>query len=171
MLGGTDGEREVVQDALGEPIERDTVDRARATGEDLQLTLDAAIQGETEEVLAEVGQTYTPDGATAIVMDPRTAEILAMANWPRVDANDVAGAPDWARNDMAANFTYEPGSTFKAFTVAAALEDHKVTPQTMFDLPPTIQVADRKIEESHERGYVSTSRSPTSSPSPRTSAR
>ena len=58
---------------------------------------------------------------------------------------------------MATGFTYEPGSTFKAFTVAGALEERLVTPETMFDLPPEIQVADRTIAEPHERGYVTLS--------------
>ena len=58
---------------------------------------------------------------------------------------------------MATGFNYEPGSTFKAFTVAGALQQGLVTPHTMFNLAPTIQVADRTIEESHERGYVSLS--------------
>jgi cell division protein FtsI/penicillin-binding protein 2 len=58
---------------------------------------------------------------------------------------------------MATGFTYEPGSTFKAFTVGGALQDGVVTPDTMFNLPPTLQVADRKIEESHARGYVTLS--------------
>jgi cell division protein FtsI (penicillin-binding protein 3) len=80
-----------------------------------------------------------------------------MANWPRVDNNDVAEAPDYARQNRAVGFNYEPGSTFKAFTVAGALEDGEVTPETRFDLPPQIQVADRTIGESHPRGYVNLS--------------
>jgi cell division protein FtsI/penicillin-binding protein 2 len=126
-------------------------------GARLELTIDAAIQDKTEEVLASVGAKYSPRGATAVVMDPRNGEVLALANWPRVDANDVGGAPDYARQNRAVAFNYEPGSTFKAFTVAGALEDGKVEPDTMFDLPPQIQVADRTIGESHERGYVSLS--------------
>ena len=97
-------------------------------------------------------QTYRPHGATAIVMDPRTGEVLALANWPRINANDPGGAPSYATQDRAVGYTYEPGSTFKAFTVAGALQDGTVTPSTPFDLPPQIQVADRTIGESHRRG-------------------
>ena len=156
LLHGADGEREVTRDALGDELERDTV-AAAGTGSDLELTLDAALQAETERVLAEVGQTYTPDGATAIVMDPRSSDVLAMANWPGFDPSDPADATPQELANMATGFTYEPGSTFKAFTVAGALEQGLVTPTTMFDLPPTIQVADRVIEESHDRGYLSLS--------------
>jgi cell division protein FtsI (penicillin-binding protein 3) len=153
ILHGSDGEREVTRDALGDELERQTVAGAE-TGEDLRLTLDANLQLETERVLAEVGRRYDADGASAIVMDPRNSEVLAMANWPGFDPDDLDQAdPEQLRN-MATGFTYEPGSTFKAFTVAGALEDKVVTPQTPFDLPPTLQVADREIEESHPRGYL-----------------
>ncbi|MDX6583114.1 MAG: hypothetical protein QOI10_2298 [Solirubrobacterales bacterium] len=156
LLHGTDGEREVTRDALGDELERNTV-AAAATGADLKLSLDASLQAETERVLDGVGQTYSPDGATAIVMDPRTSEVLAMANWPGVDPSDPGGATPEALGNMATGFTYEPGSTFKAFTVAGALEEGLVTPSTMFELPASIQVADRVIEESHGVGYGSLS--------------
>jgi cell division protein FtsI (penicillin-binding protein 3) len=156
LLHGVDGERHIIRDALGQPISvRDPT--PTRPGARLELSIDAAIQDKAEEVLAGVGVKFRPKGATAVVMDPRDGEVLALANWPRVDANDVAGAPDYARKNRAVAFNYEPGSTFKAFTVAGALEDRKVTPDTMFNLPPQIQVADRTIGESHARGYVSLS--------------
>jgi cell division protein FtsI (penicillin-binding protein 3) len=155
-LRGEDGERRIVKDALGEPIRLETVNETN-DGEDLRLTLDPAIQKETERVLAGVGETYAPQGATAIAMDPRSSKLLAVANWPPVDPSDLASAdPDDLLN-RATGFTYEPGSTFKAFTVAAALEERQVTPSTYFTLPPTIQVADRVIEESHARGTATMS--------------
>jgi len=150
-LGGSDGERRIVNDALGEPIRLETVEEAE-DGEDIQLTLDPVIQRETERVLNGVGETYSPVGATAIVVDPRSAEVLAMANWPPVDPADLSEASNEDLLNKATGFTYEPGSTFKAFTVAAALEEKLVTPTSEFTLPPTIQVADRVIEESHPRG-------------------
>ncbi|HEX8083106.1 MAG TPA: penicillin-binding protein 2 [Solirubrobacteraceae bacterium] len=156
LLHGVDGERHIINDALGKPISVRDPQPAKP-GATLELALDATIQDKTEEVLANVGAKFRPKGATAVVMDPRNGEVLALANWPRVDANDIAGAPGYARQNRAVGFNYEPGSTFKAFTVAGALEDRKVTPDTMFNLPPQIQVADRTIGESHARGYVTLS--------------
>jgi cell division protein FtsI (penicillin-binding protein 3) len=155
-LAGSDGERRIVKDALGEPIRLETVSEAD-DGADIRLTLDPAIQKAAEAALAEVGVAYLPKGATAIVMDPRDSEVLAMANWPPVDPSDLSSAdPDDLLN-RATGFTYEPGSTFKAFTVAAALEEKLVTPTTYFGLAPTIRVADRTIEESHPRGTATMS--------------
>ncbi len=152
-LRGADGERRLVKDALGDAIEMKDV-KPTESGQDLKLTLDANIQDKAEEVLAEVGEEWKPKGATAIVMDPRDGALLALANWPQVNANSPGDAPDYARQNRAIGATYEPGSTFKAFTVAGALEEKKVTPDTEFNLPPTIMVADREIGESHPRGYV-----------------
>jgi cell division protein FtsI/penicillin-binding protein 2 len=152
-LRGRDGRRLLVKDALGQAIKLDD-ERPPRQGKTLRLTIDDRIQEETENVLAEVGAKYRPaKGATAIVMDPRNGELLAVANWPRVDANNVDGAPAWARQDRAVQTSYEPGSTFKAFTMAGALEDHKVTPNETFQLPAQIQVADRSIGEAHGEGY------------------
>jgi cell division protein FtsI (penicillin-binding protein 3) len=156
VLHGSDGERRVINDALGEPIRLETVSEA-SDGEDLKLTLDPAIQERTEEVLGAVGETYSPQGATAIVMDPRNSKLLAMANWPPVDPSDLESADPEDLLNRATGFTYEPGSTFKAFTVAAALEEKEVTPGSYFTLPPTLQVADRVIEESHARGTATMS--------------
>jgi cell division protein FtsI (penicillin-binding protein 3) len=151
VLHGSEGERRVVNDALGDPIKLETVKEA-SDGEDIELTLDPVIQQKTEEVLGEVGETYSPKGATAIVVDPRSSQILAMANWPPVDPNDLSEASEEDLRNQATGFTYEPGSTFKAFTVSAALEEKLVTPTTEFTLPPSIQVADRTIEDAEPRG-------------------
>jgi cell division protein FtsI (penicillin-binding protein 3) len=153
LLQGQDGERRLVKDALGQSIEiRDT--KPAKPGARLELSIDALIQDKVERVLADVGQQYRPKGATAIVMNPSDGEVLALANWPRVDANQPWTAPDYAKQDRAVGATYEPGSTFKSVTVAGALQDGTATPDTPFDLPPQIQVADRTIGESHPRGPV-----------------
>jgi cell division protein FtsI/penicillin-binding protein 2 len=151
VLGGSDGERRIVNDALGQPIRLETVKEAE-DGEDVELTLDPVIQQKTEEVLNEVGETYAPTGATAIAIDPRTSQVLAMANWPPVNPEDLSEVSNEDLLNKATGFNYEPGSTFKAFTVAAALEEKLVTPATEFVLPPAIQVADRTIKDAEERG-------------------
>ncbi len=153
LLHGSDGERRVVNDALGEPIRLETVSEA-SDGEDLRLTIDPAIEKKTEQVLGEVGETYAPKGATAIVMNPRNSQLLAIANWPPVDPNDLESAEPEDLINRATGFTYEPGSTFKAFTVSAALEEKQVTPETAFTLPPEIQVADRTISDAEARPTV-----------------
>jgi cell division protein FtsI/penicillin-binding protein 2 len=153
VLHGKNGERRIVSDAIGQPISIDDR-KAEQPGASISLTLDAAVQQRVEDVLGAVGRVYHPKDATAIVMDPRSGQILAMANWPRVNANAPGSAPASALQNRAVGFNYEPGSTFKAFTVAGALEEGLVTPSTSFDLPPQIQVADRTIHDAEARGYV-----------------
>ncbi len=155
-LRGSEGERSVVKDALGEPIRLDTVKEAE-DGESVRTTLDPAIEKATEDALNEVGELWSPKGATAIVMNPRNSQVLAMANWPPIDPTDLSEVdPEYLLN-RATGFTYEPGSTFKAFTVSAALEEGIVTPTTTYTLPPALQVADRTIEDAEERGTVTLS--------------
>jgi cell division protein FtsI/penicillin-binding protein 2 len=151
LLAGSNGERQVVLDGLGKELVRHTVTPA-TQGQDLQLTLDAGLQARTEEVLSKLAETYQPHGATAIAMNPQTGDILAMANWPSSNPNDPAAATPQELSNMATGFTYEPGSTFKAFTVAGALSDHKVTPNTPFAIPTELQVADRTITDAEAHG-------------------
>jgi cell division protein FtsI (penicillin-binding protein 3) len=151
VLHGANGARRIVNDAIGQPISIDDV-RAMKPGETIKLTIDSALQDEVEQVLAGVGAQYSPKGATAIVMNPNTGEILALANWPRVNANDIAGAPSYADEDRAVAYNYEPGSTFKAITVAGALQDGVVSANTEFTIPPVLQVADRQIHDAEDHG-------------------
>jgi cell division protein FtsI/penicillin-binding protein 2 len=150
-LSGHPGKREIVRDALGNPVKvADTKPAVR--GHDLHLTIDDAIQERSESVLDNVTSRFHAKGATAIVMDPTTGELLALANSPTADANKLAFAPASARQDRAAETDFEPGSTFKPFTVAGALEDNLIQPDTAFNLPPTIDVGGRTIKEAHDRG-------------------
>jgi cell division protein FtsI/penicillin-binding protein 2 len=153
VLTGVNGERRLVKDALGDPISLENV-RDAEDGQPVQLTLDSAIQSEAEKVLAEIGEESNPINASAIVMDARSSDVLAMANWPPVDLDDLGDADADSLLNIGTSYTYEPGSTFKAITVASALETGTVTPASTFTLAPSIQVYDRTIEEGHERGTV-----------------
>lgn len=154
VLRGSDGERRLVSDAKGDPLKLETVRDAR-DGRPVQLTLDAAIQAETERALAEVAAVHRPINASAIVMNAKNSQILAMANWPPVDLDHLERADPDSLLNIGTSYTYEPGSTFKAFTVASALQTGTVTPQSTFTLAPSITLYDRTIEEGHARGTVS----------------
>ncbi len=116
----------VYRDARGRTYER--IQRPVARGHDLVLTLDATIQFHTErELLRAVRQTRARSGV-AIVLDPRSGEILALANAPTFDPNAFAKAPAEARRNRAIRDLYEPGSVFKIVTFAAALEEGLLRP-------------------------------------------
>ena len=149
LLHGHEGKRRVVSDAIGQPVSITDV-HPESSGASLSLTLDANIQRRTENVLGAVGKVFAPKDATAIVIDPRSGAILALANWPQVNANDPGAAPAGALADRAVGFDYEPGSTFKAFTVSGALQRGLITPSTPFSIPNQIKVADRTIHDDTE---------------------
>jgi cell division protein FtsI (penicillin-binding protein 3) len=151
VLRGANGDRRIVNDAIGQPISIDDL-RPTQPGQTMELTIDAALQDEVEQVLAGVGAKFQPKGATAIVMNPNNGAILALANWPRVNANDPSGSPSYATEDRAVGFNYEPGSTFKAITISAALQEGLVTPDTIFHVPSVLQVADRQIHDAENHG-------------------
>ena len=149
LLHGRAGQRRVVSDALGQPVSI-TEAHHEVPGAALSLTLDANIQQRTEQVLGAVGKVFDPKDATAIVMDPRSGAILAMSSWPEVNANDPGASPAGAMENRAVGLDYEPGSTFKAITVAGALQQGLITPSTAFAIPDQIQVADRTIHDDTE---------------------
>ena len=149
-LAGRPGRETIVRDPLGRTI--DVVSSMpERPGRDVFLTLDHTLQAKVESVLrATVARWHAADG-TAIVLDPTTGGVLAMAVAPGFDANNYPGAPSAYQRNRAVTDTYEPGSTFKAITYAAALSDKVVTPNTNFTLSPSIKVADRTISEAEPR--------------------
>ncbi|HEY8304134.1 MAG TPA: penicillin-binding protein 2 [Solirubrobacteraceae bacterium] len=154
-LAGHAGERSVVSDAIGQPVSIAET-RHEQAGEQVSLTLDANIQQRAEQVLSAVGKLFHPKDSTAIVMDPRTGAILAMANWPSVNIDQpLSKAAVEALQNRAVGFNYEPGSTFKSVTVAGALQEGLVTPESGFEIPDQIQVADRTIHDDTEHAAES----------------
>jgi cell division protein FtsI/penicillin-binding protein 2 len=151
VLRGKNGVRKIVNAGNGQAI---SIDEQRPTdvGRSVQLTIDTGLQDEVEQVLAGVGSEYEPKGATAIVMDPRSGAILALANWPKANPDNPAGASPSAFEDQAVGLNYEPGSTFKAITVAGALQDGLVTPSTTIGIPSQLDVADRVIHDAESHG-------------------
>ncbi|MEX0815978.1 MAG: penicillin-binding protein 2, partial [Gaiellales bacterium] len=156
ILRGTGGTKTIVKDPLGhtlEVVESDSVE----DGKDVHLTLDHTIQGQVERILAQTVQDWSAQSASAVVLDPRTGGVLALAVEPGFDANAFPGVPPDRQRNRAVTDTYEPGSTFKIVTISAALESGLVSPGTRFTLPYELQVADRVIHDAEERGTVTMS--------------
>jgi cell division protein FtsI (penicillin-binding protein 3) len=150
-LTGTRGEKTIVKDPFGRTLE--VVDSKPGTdGKNIYLTIDHSIQGQVERVLEETRQRWAAKSASAIVMDPRTGGILALAVDPGYDANRFPDVSQDRQRNRAVTDTYEPGSTFKIVTISGALETGLVTPSTKFTLPYSIPVADRKIHDAEPRG-------------------
>jgi len=151
QLSGRDGRQTIVKDPFGRAI--DIVDQvAERQGRDVYLTLDHTIQANAEQVLRQTIARWHAKAATAVVLDPRTGGVLAMAVEPGFDANRYGQASDDAHRNRAVTDTYEPGSTYKLVTVAGALSEGIVSPSTTFTLPYEIQVADRVVHDAEPRG-------------------
>jgi cell division protein FtsI/penicillin-binding protein 2 len=151
VLSGRDGRETIVRDPFGRLL--DVVEaRPVREGRDIHLTLDHRLQAEVEKIIRQAHVAWSAKAATAIVLDPRTGGVLAMAVEPGFDANAYGEQSLEAQRNRAVTDTYEPGSTFKVVTVAAALEEQLVGPQTSFVLEYSIQVADRVIHDAEERG-------------------
>lgn len=159
VLAGSSGLRRTVIDAQGKAISVQTA-KPMVAGKNISLTISAPLQAEVESVLAGVGAKYKPKGATAIVTDPQTDQILAVANWPSVNLDNVPATAFSSVNgrvpaaeDQAVDFSYEPGSTFKAVTVSGALQDGLVTPFTPFLVPPELKADGHIVTDAEVHGY------------------
>ena len=151
VLAGKPGSKTIVKDPFGRAIE--TVSSVEESpGRDVFLTLDHVIQAHAEAVLRQTIAKWRARAATAVVLDPRNGDVLALAVAPGYDANRASEVARKRQRNLAVTDTYEPGSTFKLVTVAAALSERLVTALTAYTLPPSIRVADRVIHEAHDRG-------------------
>ena len=109
------------------------------------LTIDQTIQHIAERELDKIMQKHSPKSATIIVMDPKTGEILAMANKPDFNPNEFHKYAADVRRNGAVSDSYEPGSTFKIVTLAAALEEGLTNQQDRFHDPGFIEVNGERI--------------------------
>jgi cell division protein FtsI (penicillin-binding protein 3)/stage V sporulation protein D (sporulation-specific penicillin-binding protein) len=145
-LAGKPGKQTIIRDATGQAIDVISATPERQ-GHDVFTTIDSRIQANAEAVLRKTIVDYRARSASAIVLDPKTGAILAMAQAPGYNANDGSKI----QRNRAITDTYEPGSTFKLVTIAGALSTGIVTPQTKFKLPYSIHVADRVIHDAEYR--------------------
>lgn len=132
-LRGIPGHKQTIRDAMGRQIKAFEKSFLPAlNGNDISLTIDQQIQYFTEKALDQAYKKWKAKGASAIVMNPHTGEILAMANRPTYDPNEFPASNAANRRNRVITDMYEPGSIFKIVSISAALDLGYVTPETVF---------------------------------------
>jgi cell division protein FtsI (penicillin-binding protein 3) len=156
-LHGTGMEVVGVHDRLGRDLLVDgAIDSSSSAGKDLVLSLDRYLTFETERVLAEVVAKHNAKAGMSVMIDPHTGEILAMASVPTYNPNDPSDAAKRGARNRAISDTFEPGSTLKTFTFAAALDAGKVRPDDRFDCQMGQMVVGKfHIRDDHPKGVLS----------------
>ena len=155
LLKGTSGEVTLETDEEGRPIPfgHETVVKPAQAGLTLQLTIDSYLQFVTERALDQQVRAFHASNGTAIVMDPSTGAVLAMANYPTFDPRTFYKFTGNQRRDRAVMDAYEPGSTFKLVTAAAAIQSGKVTTGMTFPKRDTLEVGGHVIHNA-EDGFM-----------------
>jgi cell division protein FtsI/penicillin-binding protein 2 len=150
QLAGRSGKQTIVRDPFGRAI--DVISSTPVhEGNDVFTTLDHTIQANAEQVLRSTVAQWHAQSATAVVLDPSTGAVLAIAQTPGYNANNANQVPFSVQRNRSVTDTYEPGSTFKLVTIGGALSEGIVTPSTRFTLPYRISVADRIVHDAEFR--------------------
>ena len=154
-LSGTAGIKRVIRDRLGHTVENVDLVRAPKPGHDLTLSIDRRIQYLAYRQLEETVRKFKAASASMVIMNPRNGEVLAMVNLPSYNPNAVGNSTASQRRNRAVTDVVEPGSTAKAFTVAAALESGKWTPTTKINTAPGyIDLYGHTIRDDSDNGVL-----------------
>lgn len=157
QLKGKDGLLKTVTDIRDVPltVSDKNIRQPAVNGQNMVLTIDRNIQSETEQALAEGAEKSGADHASAIVMDPQTGKVLAMANVPTYDPSQLNKVTDVAQlNNDIISTPYEPGSDIKTFTVATGVDKGVITPSSTYDNTGQIKVDDITINNATKTAAV-----------------
>ncbi|MDR2195860.1 MAG: penicillin-binding protein 2 [Gallionellaceae bacterium] len=156
VLGGQAGSQRVIKDRRGRIVEDVASLRAPKPGNDLALSLDSKVQYLAFREIKQVVEQYRAKSGAIVVLDAKTGEVLALANWPSYNPNNRAKPQPQALRNRAVTDAFEPGSTMKTFTVAAALDAGKVKPASVIDTGDgVLTVGGRKIHDTHPEPRLS----------------
>ncbi|NUS73835.1 MAG: penicillin-binding protein 2 [Corynebacteriales bacterium] len=150
VLKGKDGRREFEVGARGQEIPDGYHKQVEARpGQDVQLTIDASLQFQTQKILAETLRDKDALMGAAIVMDVKTGEILSMASYPTYDAANPGASDSKDRVDIATSAVVEPGSVHKAITFAAGMEEGVINKNSVLTIGPTIEKGGETFRDTH----------------------
>ena len=159
QLSGIDGEQKIIRDKHGNRLKISEVIKEVQPGENVTLSIDSRLQYIMYRELTAAGVANNARSASAIAVDVKTGEILAMSSWPSYNPNDKKGLSnkDAMRNRGAIDM-FEPGSTMKPFTVSAALETGQYTPNTIVNTSPgSMKLGWHTIRDTHNYGALTVS--------------
>ena len=153
VVKGKEGKLLVQTDARGRAFSR--LERQPTAGGTVELTIDSQLQYIAERELRAGVREHRADAGTAVILDPNTGEILAMANWPTFNPNIYGESPENARRNRAIQDLYEPGSTFKIVTASAAIEEHLFNPADIIDVSAgLIRIGNRVVDDMNHAGEI-----------------
>jgi cell division protein FtsI (penicillin-binding protein 3) len=155
-LRGQSSSVQGIRDALGRDLFVDGMgETATGAGSDVVLTIDRYLTFVAERAIAAAQEQYGAKGVVAIVMDPRGGDLLAMASVPSYNPNDPSGAAALGARNRVITDAFEPGSTMKTFTIAAALDAGAVRPDDRFDcMMGNMTVGKYTVHDTHPHGSL-----------------
>ena len=149
-LAGTDGKTTYERGAQGQIIPTGKQETTPAVdGDDVVLTLDRDLQWKAQQVVAGAVEQWGATGGSAVAYNARTGEVLALAEYPTYDPNTPAKADPEDLGNRSISSVFEPGSTGKLFTMAAAIEEGTVTPESQYEVPYEKYFEGERIKDSH----------------------
>lgn len=151
ILRGTDGERQYERGAGGQLIPSAQVsEKAAIDGESIELTIDRDLQYRAQEILAQRVKDFGGSGGAAVVIDPKTGHVLALADYPTYDPNNPGATDAKYRGNQSISNVFEPGSTGKLFTMASVINEGKAKVDDHFSIPYRKDFGGESIKDSHE---------------------
>ncbi len=136
VLRGSEGRKKYIKDRAGRAVRDVGLIQAAADGDDIRLSIDLRMQYVQFRALQEVVETTKAKSASAITLNPKTGEVLAVSNYPSFNPNDRSEIDSQTMRNRVFVDQYEPGSTFKALTAVAAIETGEFTPESVIDTAP-----------------------------------
>lgn len=154
-LSGEPGKRRVVQDRTGREITGMDIIKPAVPGKDLRLSIDKQLQYFSDQALIDVIKEHKAESASVVVMKVRTGEVLAMSNYPSYNPNDVSDRTGGQQRNRSVTDVFEPGSTMKPFTIAAALESGQFkADDIVYTSPGYYSIGKYQINDVRDNGWL-----------------
>ena len=155
LLRGQEVEIWAYKDGSSQPLYIDGApDPSVYAGKSLTLTIDEKVQAVAEHHLEAAVREFEAEHGMAVVMDIQTGDVLALAQYPSFNPNDIETAPKYGLHNIAAEFQYEPGSTFKVFNLAIGVQEKATKMDEVFNTGAPLQISGKFINDDHPHPFL-----------------